>query len=42
MDVCELCNGEGTCPDCEVGLTQECTTCGGTGECPECGGDGTV
>ena len=36
---CQICYGDGFCPDCEDGDI-DCETCSGTNECPVCWGDG--
>lgn len=42
MDECENCDGSGECPDCELGVDDDCITCGGTNECEACDGTGEV
>jgi hypothetical protein len=46
MSVCETCNGDRKCIDCQgMGWDSEteeveCSNCSGTGECSECHGSG--
>jgi DnaJ-class molecular chaperone len=43
-ETCEMCAGQGVCPECDGGELGEphCDLCDGWGECPACDGQGEI